>query len=159
MFIGQAVLLDIEFEVARPRLVHLVTSGKLDGASFAAYGDGLTALMGVGPLGDVHGTAKLVRVRFLDPVERDDTLRVGLRWEATGITAGLFPVLDADFALAPADRGTTRLALEGVYRPPLGRLGAALDALVLHRVGEATIRSLLRSVADALADPGDSSPG
>jgi len=69
MFIGQEVLLSIEFEDARPRLIRLITSGKLDGASHAAYQDGLTAPIRVGPLGDVHGAAKLVRVRFLDPVE------------------------------------------------------------------------------------------
>lgn len=153
MFIGQAIVLDIEFEAARPRMIDVVTSGKLDSASRVAYQDGLTALMRVGPLGDVRGAAKLVRVRFLDPFERDGGFRVGLRWEATGITAGLFPVLDGDFTLSPADRHTTRLTLVGVYRPPIGRLGAALDALVLHKVAEATVRSLLRSVADALTIP------
>jgi len=41
----------------------------------------------------------------------------------TNVTGGLFPVLDADITLTPAGEQTTRLALAGVYRPPLGRLG------------------------------------
>ena len=46
-----------------------------------------------------------------------------------------------------------RLALAGAYRPPLGRLGAGLDQMVLHRVATATMRALLRSVAEAVTSP------
>ena len=46
-----------------------------------------------------------------------------------------------------------RVALAGCYRPPLGRLGAGLDRAVLSRVATATIRALLRSVAEAAASP------
>jgi hypothetical protein len=47
----------------------------------------------------VPGASKLVRVSLLEPVPRDDTVRQALRWEATGIMGGLFPVLDADLTL------------------------------------------------------------
>lgn len=76
-----------------------------------------------------------------------------LRWEATGPAGGLFPVLDGDSTLTPAGEDAARLALAGVYRPPLGRLGASLDRAVLHRVADATIRALLRAVADAVTSP------
>jgi len=46
----------------------------------------------------------------------------------------------------------TRVMLNGCYRPPLGRLGAGLDRAVLHRVASATIRALLRSIADELTE-------
>jgi hypothetical protein len=49
MFVAQAVLIDVDFEVAWPWLVHLVTNGELDVASQAADRDGLTALMRVEP--------------------------------------------------------------------------------------------------------------
>jgi hypothetical protein len=116
--------------------------------------DGLAAVIRVGPFGDVPGASKLVRVRFLDPVYRGDAMRLALRWEATGVTSGLFPVLDADISLTPAGEQTTRLALAGSYRPPLGGLGAGLDKAILNRVATATIRALLRKVADNLASPG-----
>jgi hypothetical protein len=109
---------------------------------------------------------KLVRVRFLDPAERDGVLQVGLRWEATGIAGDLFPVLDGDFTLRPAGAGAARLALAGVYRPPLGWLGAKLDEAVLHKIADATFSVLLRSVADILVSSvpargraGDRQPG
>jgi hypothetical protein len=85
---------------------------------------------------------------------------VALRWEATGPTGVLFPVLDADLTLTPAQRSSTtpdsppgtRLRLLYSYRPPLGRLRAAIDTAVLSRVATATIRSLLDDLAGLLAD-------
>ena len=112
---------------------------------------GLSAFFGVGPADSVAG--KLVRVRFLDPVYRDDAMTAGLRWEAVGATDALFPVLDANLSISPAGEQTARLALVGSYRPPLGRLGSGLDRAVIHRVAAATMRSLLRGVAEALVSP------
>lgn len=107
----------------------------------------------VGPLGNVPGAGKLARVSFLEPADRDGLLQAGLRWEATGIAGDLFPVLDGDFTLAPGGAGAARLALAGVYRPPMGWLGARLGEVVLHRVADATFNALLRSVADTLVRP------
>ena len=78
---------------------------------------------------------------------------MGLRWEATGITGVLFPVLDADISLSPAGEEATRLALVGAYRPPLDGVGATLDKVILNRVATATIATLLEHVATALASP------
>jgi hypothetical protein len=44
------------------------------------------------------------------------------------------------------------VALAGVYRPPLGALGQALDRAVLRRVAVATIKGFLARVAAQLAD-------
>jgi hypothetical protein len=65
-------------------------------------------------------------------------------------------VLDADLVLSPATRRTCTLACSAVYRPPLGRLGAALDRAVMSRIASATIGSLLQRLADEMASP---SPG
>lgn len=137
---------------AQARLVNLVNGGGLHHASHTAYQKGLKALIRVGPLRDLPGTSKLVQIAFLEPVERDGVTTTGLRWEATGATAGLFPVLDANITLSPeGDR--TRLSFAGTYRPPLGRLGAGLDKAILHRVATATIRALLADMASALTTP------
>jgi hypothetical protein len=82
------------------------------------------------------------------------TTTVWLRGEATGPAGGLFPVLDADLQLRPEGLEKARLTLNGCYRPPLGRVGSGLDRAVLHRVAAATIRALLRGIADILAEPG-----
>jgi hypothetical protein len=154
MFVADEIVLDIGFPAAQTRLVNLARRGGLSGASRAAYADELSAVIRVGPFGDAAGASKLVRVRFLDPVCRGDVMTLALRWEATGVTSALFPVLDADITLTPAGRQSTRLALAGSYRAPLGGLGAGLDKAILHRVATATIRALLRNVADGLASPG-----
>ena len=76
-----------------------------------------------------------------------------LRWEATGVTGRLFPVLDADLTMTPAGAGQTLMTLNGAYRPPLGGIGAELDRVVFRRAAAATIGSLLTRIADVLASP------
>jgi hypothetical protein len=152
MFVSHELMLDLSFQAARARLMNLTHGDCLSTASDRAYADGLTGLIRVGPFGDVPGASKLVRVSLLEPVPRDDTVTLPLRWEATGIMGRLFPVLDADLTVTPAGAGTL-MRLDGAYRPPLADLGAGLDRVVLHRAATATIRSLLTRIADALAIP------
>ena len=159
MFVADEIILDVGFPAAQARLVNLARRGRLSGASRAAYADELSAVMRVGPFGDTAGASKLVRVRFLEPVCRGDVMTLALRWEATGVTGGLFPVLDADITLTPAGHQATRLALAGSYRAPMGGLGAGLDKAILNHVSMATIRALLRNVADSLVSPSTTTAG
>jgi hypothetical protein len=69
------------------------------------------------------------------------------------VTGRLFPVLDADLTVTPADAGRTLMKLDGAYRPPLGAAGATLDRVLLGRAAEATIRSLLTRIAVAVVNP------
>jgi hypothetical protein len=77
-------------------------------------------------------------------------MTVGLRWEASGVTGGLFPALDADIRLSEDDDDKATVELTGSYRPPLGTVGAELDRLVLRTVAAATIRALLSRIGDVL---------
>jgi hypothetical protein len=153
MFVSQQLVLAVSFHAAQARLENLIHGGWLSTASGGAYADGLAGLIRVGPFGNVLGASKLVRVNLLDPVPRDDVMVLSLRWEATGVTGRLFPVLDADLTVTPADAGQTLMKLDGAYRPPLGAAGARLDRVMLGRAADATIRSLLTRIADALASP------
>ena len=164
MFADQAVTLDLGFPAARDRFLQLTHGDRLDGMSQDAYADGLGGRIRVGPLGSVPGMSKLVRVSLLDPVRRDESVLVPMRWEATGVMGRLFPVLDANLMLGADDEGRGVLRIAGVYRPPLGGVGEELDQIVLRRVASATLRSLLRRIAALLADPagepaGHSAPG
>lgn len=150
VFAVHEVAVGTGFDVAAVRLADLVSGSALDGASEAAYENGLAAVLRVGPLGGMRGFSKLVQVRFLAPVQRGGTMTVPLRWEATGAAGELFPVLDADLILARYGADQARLAIAGSYRPPFGRAGAALDRAVMHRLATATIRSLLGGIADAI---------
>jgi len=153
MFVAAEAPLDLSFPAAAARLANLARDGLLTRASEGAYGDDLTGLVRVGPLGAVPGMSKLVKVHFLDVVTRGEAAVLTLRWEATGPGGRLFPALDADIWLTPAGEHSTRLSLARVYRPPLAGLGAGLDRAVLHKVADATVRSLLARVADVLARP------
>jgi len=96
--------------------------------------------------------SKLVRVQVRELSWTEKSGGLALRWEATGAGGKLFPVLDADLILADIGAQGTLVALTGVYRPPLGALGQALDRAVLHRVAAATIKGFLARVAAQLAD-------
>jgi len=127
MFVAAEVPLDVSFPAAAARFANLALGGLLTRASQGAYGDGLTGLVRVGPLGAVPGVSKLVKVHFLDVVTRGESAVLTLRWEATGPGGRLFPALDADIWLTPAGEHAARLSLAGVYRPPLAALGAGLE--------------------------------
>jgi hypothetical protein len=155
VFVSEERVLDLSLAAAQPRLDSLARRGGLDQASRAAYESGLDHQLRVGPFGGVPGASRLVRIQFVEPVYRDGAMTMGMRWEATGVTGGLFPVLDANLSLADDSAGHgTRLALTAAYRPPLGGLGAELDRLLLHRVAAQTVSLFLARVASALeGDP------
>jgi hypothetical protein len=153
MFLRDEVVLDLGFPAARARLARLMRGDWLDSVSQDAYAEGISGQVRVGPFGGLPGVSKLVKVRLLDPVPRDDVVVVPLRWEATGRMGRLFPVLDANLALSEGDDGRAVVRLAGVYRPPLAGVGEELDQIVLNRVASATVRSLLARVAGLLAAP------
>jgi hypothetical protein len=160
MFVGHEITLGAAYPDARAGLVGLTHGGWLSDASGDAYAEGLAGLVKVGPFGEKAGASKLVSVLLLEPVERDDSLMLSLRWEATGPMGPLFPVLDANIVLIPAGENACQLALAGAYRPPFATVGAKLDRMLLHRAASATVRSLLRRIAEMIA-PGsaaDSGP-
>ncbi len=153
MFIASRYIISLPAATARARLANLVTGGGLHRASHTAYSSGLDALIRVGPLGDAPLVSKLVAVRFLEPIEREGVTTVGLRWEATGPVTGLFPVLDANLTLTPRGEDRTELTLTGTYRAPFGRVGAALDRALLHRLATMTVAALLTEVSNAITSP------
>jgi hypothetical protein len=164
MFVGHEITLRVPYADARGGLLRLTHGGWLSDASEDAYAEGLAGLVKVGPFGDVPGASKLVRVLLLEPVERDDSLTLSLRWEATGVMGRLFPVLDANIVLTRVDENESQLALAGAYRP-FAAVGGGLDRVLLNRVASATARSLLGRIADTIAparvavtDPGPAMP-
>jgi hypothetical protein len=159
MFVGDEITLGAAYPDARSGLLRLTHGGWLSDASGAAYAEGLAGLVGVGPLGDVLGASKLVRVLLLEPVERAGSLTLSLRWEATGVMGRLFPVLDANIILIPAGENASQLALAGAYRPPFAAVGEKLDRVLLHRAASATVRSLLRRMAETITAATPAVPG
>jgi hypothetical protein len=165
VFVGDETRLDVGYAIARERLVRLAEGATLRSTSEDAYDYSTAGLAKVG----IPGLSKLVRVQVRELTGAEGSSGLAIRWEATGPGGGLFPVLDADITLAPAeddrdvgdvDDRATVLAMRGVYRPPLGPLGQALDRAILHRVADATIRGFLAELAGMIADqPSDDVAG
>jgi hypothetical protein len=147
VFVGHEVALGVSFAVARERLMQLAGSGLLLSTSENAYDLGTAGLARVG----IPGLSKLVRVQARDLAVTQESVGLAIRWEATGPAGELFPVLDADMRLIRTDERTAVLTMSGVYRPPLGALGQALDRAILHLVAAATIRDFVAQVAARIA--------
>lgn len=159
VFIHEEVALTCGFSQAQARLANLAQAGWIGSVSEREYEEGMTGLIRVGPLGDVPGVSKLVRVYVRDLVVRETGAVLTIRWEATGPGGGLFPALDADITLKPGGDSASILILDGSYRPPLAGFGAGLDKALLRPVAVATVRSLLGRLATAICQPAEAGTG
>jgi hypothetical protein len=146
MFVADEVLLDLQYPAARDKLARFVRGGLL-AASREAHDDEAAGLHRVG----AAGLWKLVAVQVSELPSSSESSGVAIRWQAIGPGSALFPVLDADVTLSPADEQHTLLTLTGAYRPPLGDLGARIDRAVMHRLAAATIRTFLGRLAEGLS--------
>ena len=115
----------------------------------ASHQDGEDLRLRVGLGGKHCWFCKEVRVTFDTPVRHQDWLTIAMTWDATRAEA-MFPHLEADLEIAPIGNCCTQISLRGRYDPPMGQFGNRLDSSVLHRVAEATARSFLFRVAEAL---------
>jgi len=69
-----------------------------------------------------------------------------LEWEAARLPR-FFPFMHAELVVYPLTPTETQLELVSRYDPPLGAFGAALDALVGHRIAQASVHRFLSEVA------------
>ncbi len=118
----------------------------------AAYEEGeqlgITVRSSLGPV----KLSKRVWAELTDPSLRADRVIQRLRWRAAGAT-GLFPTMEADLEFSPMGEGRTSISFLGRYDPPLGLFGREVDRMLLHRLAEASVRSLLSRVALRVAAP------
>lgn len=156
MFATDEVSIPARFDVAAAQLTDLINRGGLRRACQAAYAQGLAAELPASPSGRSPEFSPLVRVLFLEPACRGGTMTVALRWEATGVAGGVFPILDANLTLARHGDGHCLLALAGTYRPPFS--AAAPGTATMHRLATAANQSLLAHVAGTIATPAPQGP-
>lgn len=69
----------------------------------------------------------------------------------------LLPVFRGELGLRVDNDGLV-LSLHGVYEPPAGRLGTAVDAAALHQVAQTTADRFLTDIARNLAGCSDEAP-
>ena len=94
---------------------------------------------------------RIVRVTEEISALGERSLRVELAWTAAE-RSSLFPSMQATLIAQPLSSGETHLELEGRYQPPLGAVGAVLDALIGHRIAEASVQRFVQDIAKRLND-------
>lgn len=77
--------------------------------------------------------------------------RIPVSWEAAKHPQ-FFPLMSAVLAVYPLTATETQLDFLGHYDPPLGVVGGAMDALVGHRIAEASVHRLIGDVARHLRE-------
>jgi hypothetical protein len=82
---------------------------------------------------------------------RGDATVIQLRWKAAR-AAAIFPSMEAQLSIYALSKDETQLELHGIYRPPLGALGTVVDALVGHRIAEASVHRFVVDIAHLLRD-------
>ena len=91
-----------------------------------------------------------ISVREMDQHPADATFSpwtcLQLEWEAAK-RPHLFPFMRAELRIYPLTASETQLDFSGCYEPPLGAVGRVMDALVGHRVAEASVHRFVTDVA------------
>jgi hypothetical protein len=75
--------------------------------------------------------------------------RLQLEWEAATMPR-LFPFMKGDLAIYPLTSTETQLDFSGVYEPPLGALGKAVNAIAGHRIAEVSVHRFITDIAGYL---------
>jgi hypothetical protein len=107
---------------------------------------------------DVHaGTlARKVRARFGQPWHVTRTSWRSVSWEPVTVTEEqtsvnrMLPALDGELGIHVDGAGRATLVLDARYLPPGGLLGAAADAVALHRLARQTGQRFLEDVGTGL---------
>jgi hypothetical protein len=77
------------------------------------------------------------------------TTRLQLEWEAAK-SPRLFPFMRAELSVYPLTATETQLDFSGVYEPPFGALGSAMNAVIGHRIAEVSVHRFVTEVAEYL---------
>lgn len=77
--------------------------------------------------------------------------RIPLWWEAAQ-RPGLYPLMHAELSVYPLTPTETQLDFHGHYDPPLSVVGDAVNALVGHRIAEASVHRFVADVAQYLRE-------
>jgi hypothetical protein len=105
-------------------------------------------LGGVGVKADVKISVTGIEEKIADAMSGPAT-RLFLEWQA--VTApGLFPFMKAELSIYPLTSTETQLDFGGLYEPPFGPLGRAINAVAGHRIAEASVHRFIDEVADYL---------
>ncbi|MEP6601470.1 MAG: hypothetical protein ABJB49_06610 [Nitrospirota bacterium] len=76
----------------------------------------------------------------------DPSTCIELEWEAAKMPH-LFPLMKAELSIYPLTSTETQLDFSGIYEPPLGVIGRAVDGIAGHRIVDASVHRFVSDVA------------
>jgi len=103
---------------------------------------------GIGVEADIRISVKNIEEKPSEAMS-DPASRLQLEWEAATMPR-LFPLMKAELSVYPLTATETQLDFLGIYEPPLGALGKAVNALVGHRIAEVSVHRFVSDVAGYL---------
>jgi hypothetical protein len=103
---------------------------------------------GIGVEADIHISVSKVEEKQSEAVMGPVTI-VEIEWEAATMPR-LFPLMKAEISIYPLTGSETQLDFHGVYEPPLGAFGKAVNAIAGHRIAEVSVHRFLGDVAGYL---------
>ena len=105
-------------------------------------------LGGIGVRADINISVKRIEEKVGDATS-GPAIRLQLEWEAA-TAPGFFPFMQADLSGYPLTSTETQLDFCGLYEPPFGGLGRAMNAVAGHRIAEASVHRFINEVAEYL---------
>ena len=103
---------------------------------------------GIGVEADIRISVKNIEEKIPDAMSAPAT-RLQLEWEAARMPR-LFPLMKAELFIYPLTATETQLDFVGLYEPPLGAVGKAVNAIVGHRLAEVSVHRFVNDVAGYL---------
>lgn len=103
---------------------------------------------GIGVEADIVISVKKIEEKASDAMS-DAVTRLQIEWQAAKLPS-LFPLMNAELSIYPLTRTETQVDFSGVYEPPLGTVGKAMNAIVGHRIAEVSVHRFVTDVAEYL---------
>ena len=103
---------------------------------------------GIGVKSDIKIDLKRIDEKAAAPASLPGT-KLTLQWEAARMPR-LFPLMKGELFVYPLTATETQLDFSGVYKPPFGTVGKTVNAIVGHRIAEASVHRFVGEVAGYL---------
>lgn len=103
---------------------------------------------GFGVKADINILVKAIEEKPAENISGPNTT-LRLEWEASNLPR-LFPLMRGELSLYPLTSTETQLDFWGIYEPPFGAVGKTMNAIVGHRIAEASVHRFVSDVAGYL---------
>ncbi len=103
---------------------------------------------GIGVKTDIKISVKSVEEQVRGAVANPAT-RLLPEWEAAAMPR-LFPLMRAELSVYPLTATETQLDFSGLYEPPFGAVGKAMNAIAGHRIAEVSVHRFIGDLAECL---------